>query len=46
VYAVQIGKQVYVLPAFQKKKAGSKTPPDIEIIKRRYRRAVEMEKRQ
>jgi phage-related protein len=48
VYAVQIGEQVYVLHAFQKKsKSGSKTPPqDIEIIKRRYRQAVEMEKGQ
>jgi phage-related protein len=46
VYAVQIGEQVYVLHAFQKKsKSGIKTPPqDIEIIKRRYRQAVEMEK--
>jgi phage-related protein len=48
VYAVQIGEQVYVLHAFQKKsKAGIKTPPqDVEIIKRRYRQAVEMEKAQ
>ena len=48
VYAVQIGEQVYVLHAFQKKsKSGIKTPPqDIEIIKRRYRQAVEMEKGQ
>jgi phage-related protein len=48
VYAVQIGEQVYVLHAFQKKsKSGSKTLlQDIEIIKRRYRQAVEMEKGQ
>lgn len=48
VYAVQIGEQVYVLHAFQKKsKAGIKTPPqDVETIKRRYRQAVEMEKGQ
>jgi phage-related protein len=48
VYTVQIGEQVYVLHAFQKKsKSGSKTPPqDIELIKRRYQQAVEMEKGQ
>jgi len=48
VYAVQIGEQLYVLHAFQKKsKSGIKTPPqDVEIIKRRYRQAVEMEKAQ
>lgn len=48
VYAVQIGEQVYVLHAFQKKsKSGIKTPQqDIDIIKRRYRQAVEMEKQQ
>jgi phage-related protein len=48
VYAVQLGKQVYVLHAFQKKsKSGIKTPPqDIALIKRRYRQAVEMEKGQ
>ena len=46
VYAVQIGEQVYVLHAFQKKsKSGIKTPlQDIEIIKLRYRQAVEIEK--
>lgn len=48
VYAVQIGEEVYVLHAFQKKsKSGIKTPSqDIEIIKRRYWQAVEMEKEQ
>jgi phage-related protein len=48
VYAVQIGEQVYVLHAFQKKsKSGITTPPqDIETIKRRYRQAVEMEQGQ
>jgi phage-related protein len=48
VYAVQIGKQLYVLHAFQKKsKSGIKTPPqDVNVIKRRYRQAVEMEKAQ
>ena len=46
VYAVQIGKQIYVLHAFQKKsKSGIKTPSqDVDLIKRRYRQAVEMEK--
>ena len=45
VYAVQIGEQLYVLHAFQKKsKSGSKTPPqDVELITRRYRQAIEME---
>jgi len=46
VYAVQIGASVYVLHAFQKKaKRGIKTPQqDVDLIKRRYRQAVEMEK--
>jgi phage-related protein len=46
VYAVQIGEQVYVLHAFQKKaKSGIKTSPqDVDLIKRRYRQALEMEK--
>src|SRR5262245_43277218 len=46
VYAVQIGKRLYVLHAFQKKStSGIKTPQhEVEIIKRRYRQAVEMEK--
>ena len=46
VYAVQTGKQIYVLHVFQKKsKSGIKTPPqDVDLIKRRYRQAVEMEK--
>ena len=46
VYAVQIGRRVYVLHAFQKKaKQGIKTPQhEVELIKRRYRLAVEMEK--
>jgi phage-related protein len=48
VYAVQIGKQLYVLHAFQKKsKSGIKTPSqDVDVIKRRYRQAVEMGKTQ
>lgn len=46
VYAVQIGTRVYVLHAFQKKaKKGIKTPPrEVDLIKRRYKQAVELEK--
>jgi phage-related protein len=46
VYAVQIGACLYVLHAFQKKaKHGIKTPqPDVDMIKRRYRQAIDMEK--
>jgi phage-related protein len=46
VYAVKLGKQVYVLHAFQKKsKMGIKTPqPDVELIRRRYNVAVEKAK--
>jgi len=46
VYVVQIGERVYVLSAFQKKaKTGRKTPlQEVELIKRRYERVVEMEK--
>lgn len=46
VYAVRIGAHVYVLYAFQKKaKQGIKTPqPEVELIKRRYRRVMEMAK--
>ena len=45
IYVVQIGKRVYVLHAFQKKSPrGRKTAKqDIELIKRRYIRALEME---
>lgn len=48
VYAVQIGKSLYILHAFQKKaKTGIKTPQkEVELIKRRYGMAVEMEKNQ
>ncbi len=48
VYAVQIGDKVYILHAFQKKsRRGIETPKqDVDLIKRRYRRAVEMEKQQ
>jgi phage-related protein len=43
VYAVKLGKRVYVLHAFQKKsKTGIKTPQhDVELIRRRYNVAVE-----
>ena len=46
VYAVQIGRSLYVLHAFQKKaKTGIKTPKkEVELIQRRYRMAVELEK--
>lgn len=46
VYAVQIGKYIYVLHTFQKKsKKGIATPkPDVDLIKQRYRQAIEMEK--
>ncbi len=46
VYAVQIGKRVYILHAFQKKAIkGRKTPrQEVDLIKRRYKQAVEMEK--
>ncbi len=46
VYAVQIGERVYILHAFQKKaKKGRKTTvQDVDLIKRRYKQAVKMEK--
>jgi len=46
VYAVQIGTRIYVLHAFQKKsKQGIATPKkDVDLIARRYKEAVEMEK--
>lgn len=45
-YAVQIGNNIYVLHAFQKKsKSGIATPkPDIDLIKKRYKEAQEHEK--
>jgi len=48
VYAVKIGRRVYVLHAFQKKSSkGRKTAKlDVEKIIRRYREAVNMEKEQ
>jgi phage-related protein len=46
VYALKLGQNIYVLHAFQKKsKTGIKTPQqDIDLIKQRYREAVEREK--
>ena len=46
VYATQIGQQIYILHAFQKKsKRGIETPKqDVDLIKRRYQQALEMEK--
>ena len=46
VYSVKIGQSMYVLHCFQKKsKRGIRTPKkDIDLIKRRLRRAKEMEK--
>src|SRR5262245_62455743 len=46
VVAVQLGSKIYVLHAFQKKsKTGKKTPQqDVDLIKRRYRKAQELAK--
>ena len=46
VYAVQIGNRLYVLHAFQKKsKKGIATPKkEVDLIARRYKEAVDMEK--
>jgi len=46
VVAVQLGKKLYVLHAFQKKsKTGIKTPQqDVDLIKQRYRDAKELAK--
>jgi phage-related protein len=46
VYAVKIGKRIYVLNAFQKKAPkGRKTAKlDVDMIARRYKEAVKMEK--
>ena len=46
VYAVQIGKRVYVLHAFQKKapKGRITAKLDVEMITRRYKEAVAIEK--
>ena len=44
VVAVQLGKKLYVLHAFQKKsKRGIETPKrDVELIKQRYKEAKEL----
>jgi phage-related protein len=44
VVAVQLGRNIYVLHAFQKKsKKGIATPkPDVDLIKQRYKEAKEM----
>lgn len=46
VFAVQLGKKIYVLHAFQKKsKTGIKTPKkDIDLIQRRYNDAKKLAK--
>ncbi len=46
VYTVQIGENLYVLHTFQKKaKRGIKTSQhDVDLIKRRYKQAAQMEK--
>ena len=46
VYAVKIGKRMYVLHAFQKrsKKGIATTQADVDLIKSRYREAQELEK--
>ncbi len=48
VYAVQIGQHIYVLHAFQKKSPkGIKTAQkDVDLIKSRYKQAIEQSKRQ
>ena len=44
VLAIQLGKKIYVLHAFQKKsKKGIATPkPDVDLIKQRYKEAKEL----
>ncbi len=46
VYAVRIGEKIYILHAFQKKsKQGIKTPQsDVDLIKQRYKDAIDREK--
>ena len=48
VYAVQIGNFIYVLHAFQKKSPkGIKTAhKDVDLIKKRYKQAIELSKEQ
>ena len=47
IYTVNIGRSIYILHCFQKKsKRGVSTPKkEIDLIKRRLRRAKEVEKR-
>ncbi len=44
IYAVQLGEDIWVIHAFQKKsKTGIKTPkPDIDLVKERLKRLKEM----
>jgi len=44
ILAVQVGRKIYVLHAFQKKsKLGIATPKsDVDLIKRRYKEALEL----
>jgi phage-related protein len=46
VYAVQIGERIYVLHAFQKKspKRIKTAQKDVDLIKNRFKQALEMEK--
>ena len=46
VYAVQIGMRLYVLHAFQKKSTRgiATSKKDVDLITRRYKEAVELEK--
>jgi len=46
LYAVQIGTRLYVLHAFQTKSTKGKATPkkEVDLIARRYKEAVEMEK--
>jgi Phage-related protein len=46
VQAVQLGRTIYILHAFQKKaKKGIATPKqDVDLIKQRYKEAEELEK--
>lgn len=46
IYAVQIGKKIYVLHVFQKKsKSGAATPkPDVDLIISRYKQAEDLAK--
>lgn len=48
VLAVQLGRSIYVLHAFQKKsKSGITTPQqDVDLIRQRYREAKELAKRE